>query len=203
MDTKIALSAKELELVCNADWILTKHALIQKVYGLFGEVLLVNENFLKADKDNLPAEVFINPPKISRGENYKLLPYVMLDYPRYFNKEDTIAIRTFFWWGNFFSVNLQLSGRFKTNAAERLHQNFEWLAQNGYYTCVNEEPWEHHFDENNFVPLNTIGKNDFWAMLQRKPFIKLSKKIPLQQWQDAPVFMVKTFEELAGLISNH
>jgi hypothetical protein len=203
MDTKIILSAKELELVCNTDWILTKHALIQKVYGLFGEVQQANEKLLSENKDQFPPEVFINSPKISKGENYKLLPYVMLDYPRYFSKDDAIAIRTFFWWGNFFSVSLQLSGSFKTNAAETLHQNFEWLQQKEYWICVNDEPWQHHFNDDNFVLLQTINREQFWAILQRKSFVKLSKKMPLQQWQDAPVFIMKTFEELAGLISKH
>jgi hypothetical protein len=37
--TKIALSEKELQLVCDTDWILTKHSIIQKVYALFGETV--------------------------------------------------------------------------------------------------------------------------------------------------------------------
>jgi hypothetical protein len=32
--TKINLSAKELELVCNKEWILTKQVIIEKVYEL-------------------------------------------------------------------------------------------------------------------------------------------------------------------------
>ena len=202
MDTKIALSAKELELVCNTNWILTKHALIQKVYSMFGEVLQANEKVMDDNKSRFPEEIFVNSPKISKGENYQLLPYVMLDYPRYFNKDEALAIRTFFWWGNFFSVNLHLSGNCKANAIEKLHQNFEWLQQNDYHICINEEPWEHHFDENNFIPIHSISKKDFWAILQRKLFVKLSKKIALQQWEEAPMFMKITFEELAGLISN-
>ena len=38
MQTKVTLSPKELELVNNAGWILTKNAVIQKVYLLFGEL---------------------------------------------------------------------------------------------------------------------------------------------------------------------
>ena len=95
MDTKIALSDKELEMVCNTDWILTKHAIIQKVYKLFGEMLPLFEKTVNENKKYLPAEVFINSPKISKGENYKLLPYVMLDYPRYFGNSRRIKASYF------------------------------------------------------------------------------------------------------------
>ena len=202
MDTKIALSDKELEMVCNTDWILTKHAIIQKVYKLFGEMLPLFEKTVNENKKYLPAEVFINSPKISKGENYKLLPYVMLDYPRYFGKDETVAIRTFFWWGNFFSVSLQLSGSCKTNALEVLHQNFEWLQQNEYCICINDNPWEHHFDTNNFAHINTIDKNKFTEILLRNRVVKIAKNIPLNKWQDAPEFILKVFSELAGLLKN-
>lgn len=200
MNTKIALSDKELELVCNAGWILTKHAVIQKVYDLFGEIAQQQNEILRLHRDHLPAVVFTNPPKISRGENYRLLPYVMLDYPRYFAKEETAAIRTFFWWGNFFSVSIQVAGIVKEKLQPLWFRKFEWLQSMGYYVCVHDEPWEHHFDTGNFVPLNAVEKDDFCRILQEKSFIKLSKKIPLQRWQDAPVFIRETFEEMTGLL---
>jgi len=37
-DAKVHLSAEEFELVKNAEWILTKNGIIQKVYDLFGLV---------------------------------------------------------------------------------------------------------------------------------------------------------------------
>ena len=52
-------------------------------------------------------------PKISKGENYRGLPYVMLDYPRLFGREEVLAIRTFFWWGHGFSVTLHLKGGYR------------------------------------------------------------------------------------------
>ena len=111
--TKIALSAKELELVCNKEWILTKHAIVQKVITLFGRALEDMQQQVEQRIHGLPAAVNGQSPKISKGENFQSLPYVMLDYPRYFHKENTLAIRTFFWWGNFFSVTLHLSGEHK------------------------------------------------------------------------------------------
>jgi len=199
---KIILSDKELELVCNTDWILTKHAIIQKVYELFGEVLPELENVFLDNKDRLPAEVFATPAKISKGENYRLLPYVVLDYPRCFGKEDTLAIRSFFWWGNFFSVSLQLSGCYLKQATALLEKRFEWLQQQGYWVCIQQEPWDHHFEADNFIPLRTVTKPQFSEMLLQKPFIKLAKKIPLNQWNEVSLFITECFEEMAGLLAG-
>ncbi len=200
-NTKIALSAKELDLVCNTEWILTKHSIIQKVYDLFGTALPAMEMELEKNKKHLVKEVFINGAKISKGENYKQLPYVMLDYPRYFTKDDTIAIRTFFWWGNFFSVNLQLSGSFKEQYLLCIKNKFEMLQQNNYYLCVGDHPWEQHFDKGNFVAVCSITKNEFEDILSEKPFVKIAKKIMMTQWEEVPAFIVSTFEELAGLLN--
>src|SRR5262245_61567301 len=107
---KVSLSAFEQQLVTDANWILTKNGIIEKVYLLFGNL---SEHYKQEPLlQQLPAEAVTASPKIARGENYEGLPYVMLDYPRCFGKEDTLAIRTFFWWGHFFSITLQLKGKY-------------------------------------------------------------------------------------------
>ena len=81
---KLSLSADELELVCNKDWILQKKIVIDKVYFLMGELSQKMQQHIAYNKSMLPSIVAESSPKISRGENYRGLPYVMLDYPRYF-----------------------------------------------------------------------------------------------------------------------
>ena len=108
--TKIRLSAKEMELVTNADWILTKNGIIDKGKTLFGELQEELIAHLKTISSLLPVDVTRIPPKISKGENYNGLPYLILDYPRIFDKQNIFAIRTLFWWGNFFSITLHLGG---------------------------------------------------------------------------------------------
>ena len=85
---KIQLSAEELSLVQNAGWLLTKNTIIEKVYALFGDIAHLSLSRFSGMRDNLNAnpaillsEVLIPSPKISRGENYGGLPWVMLDYP--------------------------------------------------------------------------------------------------------------------------
>src|ERR1700722_15897376 len=97
---KVRLSAEEMRLVTDPAWILTKNSVMGKVVAMFAE--LSGEIRGGHEKE----------PKISRGENYKGLPWVMLDYPRVFGREDVYAIRLFFLWGYAFSVTLHLKGEY-------------------------------------------------------------------------------------------
>ena len=118
-DTKITLSAKELDLVCNIDWILTKQAIIQKVYALFGMEAAKMQQIITAAVPSLAGIIDLSGPKITKGENYEKLPYVILDCPRVFQKENTLAMRTMFWWGNFFSTTLSIkSSKFITKKSK-------------------------------------------------------------------------------------
>lgn len=197
--TKITLSAKELNLVCNADFILTKQAIIKKVYQLMGELSENWQQQLSQFQKLLPPEMFLNSPKISKGENYRDLPYVILDYPRCFGKEDTLAIRLFFWWGNFFSISIHLSGYYQSLAVPFLVKNFVLLQKNEYSICNNETPWEHHFLDDNFTCLKRISLEKFTAILTEKPFIKIAKKIPLNEWEKVAAFMEQSFADLIML----
>ncbi|MBK8087192.1 MAG: hypothetical protein IPK31_04125 [Chitinophagaceae bacterium] len=89
----VSLSAFEKQLVTDASWILTKNNIIQKLFVLFGELSETWQS--NTVLQQLPSAINEIPPKISKGENYEGLPYVMLDYPRCFSKEDVFAIRTF------------------------------------------------------------------------------------------------------------
>src|SRR5215467_3803243 len=113
MDSKIQLSTFEMDLLNNSEWILTKNLVIKKAQRLLEEVQETNLRHVKEGSINFPKEVIGISPKISKGENYSGLPWLMLDFPRFFEKEKVFAIRTMFWWGNFFSTTLHLSGQYK------------------------------------------------------------------------------------------
>jgi hypothetical protein len=201
--TKINLSPYELELVCNKEWILTKHIIIEKVYRLFGALASSMQQRIRQYAVVLPDQATGDNPKISKGENYQYLPYVMLDYPRHFTKSTTLAIRTLFWWGNFFSINLHLSGECKEKALPALKANFAALRQKGYWLCIHVNPWQHHFEADNYVRLENYTADDFATILYREPFIKIAKRISLEQWESAPVFLEHHFNEMIMLLQTN
>lgn len=198
---KVTLSPKERELVTDASFILTKNAIIGKVYDLFGQL---SENYREIYQEsafstlNLPGFAY---PKIARGEQYLGLPWVMLDQPRHFSKEDTLAIRSFFWWGNFCSITLQLSGisqqKFASHIASYFHNHPAAVGE--WWIGTGDDPWQHHFGEDNYMPLQA----DNIPLLASMPHCKLAKKIPLTEWGSFPEFYQTAYRELMNMLAGN
>ena len=182
--SKLQLSAEESAMVKDSHWLLTKNSIIQKAYMLFGEIAAVLQERLQ-NSSVMPAVLHHSPPKIARGENYHGLPYVMLDYPRLFDKEETFAFRTMFWWGNFISVTWHLKGSHALTNRRNIINNFDLLAASGFQVCISEDEWRHDFEPDNYKSLKEIGVAELPAILDRLPFTKLAAKIPLDEWNTA------------------
>ena len=195
---KVTLSPNELELVNNAGWILTKNAIIGKVYTLFGQLSEAYGAELVKHPSLAMEGIDLRSPKISKGEQYEGLPWVILDHPRYFTAKDTFAIRSFFWWGKFCSITLQLSGSCQEKYAATLQQYFDKNPRNGWYIGTGNDPWQHHFEENNYRPLTEWQGDPFLQL----PFIKLAKKIPLTDWEQLPVFFEEGFREIMQMLGS-
>ncbi len=199
-NSKLILSDEELQLVNNSNWILTKRIIIDKVYRLFGT--LAGHIKISMENSGLPEQVKRSTAKISKGENYLQLPYVMLDHPRCFDARDVFAIRTMFWWGNFFSITLQLSGKYKDMFAEHIHANVEILMQHDFYICINEDQWHHHFEENNYREVKQLSSQELEQLILQGPFIKLAVKFPLQQWSCIDDLLKGTVDDIMKLLKT-
>lgn len=197
---KLTLSAEELRLVSDAGWILTKHAVIDKLYEMFGQLSEQYKFIIGAS--GLPEDVIRYAARISKGENYRRLPYVVLDYPRSFTGQDVFAIRTMFWWGNFFSITLQLSGTYKKRYHQLLADNFIRLKNNGFYVCVNNDPWQHHFGEDYYLPVSGFSQEGFEEAMMEKSFVKLAKKYSLNDWERIPLLCEADFRVIVEMLGN-
>src|SRR5690349_18207930 len=109
--SKIHLSSAEAELMKNAAVLLTKNSVLEKIRQLLARVQEEQQAF--AASHGLHSDPFDISPKISRGENYLGLPYIILDYPRKSGGDGICFIRTMFWWGHFFSSTLHVSGSYR------------------------------------------------------------------------------------------
>ncbi|MCW3081597.1 hypothetical protein [Segetibacter sp.] len=190
-----SLSEYEMKLVQDADLLLTKNKIIQKVYEVFGKL----SEFYKqsSSNKNLPVVNAISA-KISRGENYKGLPYVILDYPRHFGKVDVFAVRTFFWWGNFFSITLHLSGQYKSDYIAAVKSAMNQNLFEGWFVSCGDDPWQHHFERDNYTPLQLEKGCDF----EGSSYLKLAKKIPLDKWDEVERFCESNFSFLMEVLGS-
>lgn len=198
----VKLSKNELLLIENAEVILTKNRIIGKAMDLFGILSDVFRESIKENGNYLPKEVITIAPKIYKGEQYLGLPYVMLDYPRCFIKDDFFAIRSLCWWGNFLSIQILISGKYKYPFGENILQYFieNEIKCKEWFISVHPDPWHHHFETTNYIAATTSNL----AELQAKPnsFIKLAKKIPLSEWERSLDFFTNNFNDLIINILN-
>ena len=183
-----------MSLVCDSGWILTKNGILKKVNALLASLQEPQE--LLVNQTQLP----VSTSKISRGENYRGLPYLVLDYPRVFNQSDVCAIRTFFWWGHFFSTTLHLSGSYQRRFADSIANQYQQAIVNELWIGVGADPWQYHLERDNYVPVDGVTEEFFVKQVKEHMFLKLSAVTPLTAWENAPDKLLKDFSCLIGLM---
>jgi hypothetical protein len=196
--TNLRLSPTEMDLVTDREWILTKNGIMSKVQLLLAQVSSEQQEHLKQMQAYFPSEIITSTPKISKGENYNGLPYMILDYPRVFDKENIFTIRSLFWWGNFFSITLQLSGTYKQLFTEKIIKSLNYWKENGFSYCINTDPWRHDFDPDNYKAPHP----GFEVYLSKQPFIKLAKIFSINDWEKIPASLLEGFRQILLGITN-
>ena len=205
----LQLSPEEIRLVTEPGWILTKNSIIKKVVGLFAGLSEEYRAILSSEPS----------PKISKGENYQGLPYVMLDYPRLFGRENVLAIRTFFWWGHSFSVTVHLKGTYREQYLPALQQRWAELAAAGFHVGISEDEWRHEHVPETYWPivsaedltgsaegLTGVAKDivglsgDSAGPVAAPGFLKLSAACGLDRWEEAHEVLLGLFRVLVDVL---
>lgn len=191
---KIHFSEAESKLMKNAEIILTKNVVLEKVKSLLEDVQREQAHFVQATGSaNL---LFSIPGKISKGENYRGLPYKVLDFPRLFGQEDIFAIRLLFWWGHYFSATLHLSGRYKSESLSSIIQNLPLLAEKGYYLGIHPDPWLHHIEPDTYRLLSELDKEQFLSLSSSLPHLKLAVSFSLEDVIAEPELLFESWKFL-------
>ena len=198
--SKIHLSSAEMELMQNAEVILTKNRILGKMKVLLEQIQEKQIDFI--NHNDISNEIFIVSPKISKGENYLGLPYLILDYPRQSSKNDFFFIRTMFWWGNFFSCTLHLANNSKETFGKKIKDSYFQLRN--YYISINEDQWVHHLQESDYQKIDSMIKEQFEESCENFNHIKIAGRHSLNEWEKAPLELFenwKFFLSVCRLIS--
>lgn len=196
---KIQLSEEELELMQNSHWILTKNRVIEKIsHGLheLGNRLSME---LISSEARLPPEFFHQSFKVSRGEKYKGLPYLVLDFPRLFGKNDILAVRILFWWGNYYSVTLHCRGKYCDAVKKKLALPAMEDIENTLLVSYSGDEWNHDLDSLGYFPWRSI--NGYLPAIQNAEFIKLSLKTRLAQWDEVEEILYAYYQRLLTFVT--
>jgi hypothetical protein len=175
---------KDLHILEDTDFLLAKSSILKKIYNLLEKTKTRLIKIVEESDFSFPEGTDIVMGKISRGENYKNLPYMVIDYPTLFTNENSFAFRTMFWWGNFFSSTLQLEGRSLNEYRKIIGNNIDKLLDKNIFIGVGETPWEYHYNEDNYLILT----KDHIKIINNCNFLKLSKNISLSDWERLPAF---------------
>ena len=119
----------------------------------------------------------------------------MLDYPRLFGREDTLAIRTFFWWGHSFSVTLHLKGTYRDRYLPVLQQRWADLAAAGFQVGISEDEWRHEHTPETYRPIVSAEE-----LSTPSSFLKLSGACGLDRWQEADKVLLGLFRVLVDVL---
>lgn len=198
-DTKLGLSREEAEIIGDTSFYLLKHSASEKIMEVYGEIeRAMKEKIIRYNPD--VKNLNISSGKIFRGENYRLYPYIMLDYPRLFNVNSVFAFRTMFWWGHEFSFTMHLQGEALNQYRKIIRNNIKLLLKKDVFICVNDTPWQYHFDKENYLLLEDAG--DKLEELVDRPFIKLSRKTGAGEYEKMYGKCMETFELFLGMLKE-
>ncbi len=190
------LTEKELLILQDTDFLLTKATVLEKINELLGQTREKLKRCVENSNFSFPDETYLLNGKISKGENYKNLPYMVLDYPTLFSKKSTFAYRIMFWWGNFFSTTLHLEGIALNYYRNSIIKNLNKLLEKDIYIGIGNTPWQYHYEKDNYIPLTEDHKN----FINNCNFLKLSKKIELIKWSGIPEFSTNFFELILSVL---
>ena len=193
-------SDQEQAYLSDTAFLLAKSEITDKI----GKLLASLENVLVEEAQpylsSFPEGTLAKAGKISKGEKYRGLPYMVLDYPRLFTEKSVFAFRNMFWWGHFFSTTLHLQGEVLDGLRAPLLKSATSLSDASWYIGVGESPWEYHYGPDNYKRCHDLDAATLRHIIEEAPFIKLSKHLPLNQWQGFAAYSQSLFLDLMGLL---
>jgi hypothetical protein len=177
-NTAIKLTNDEWEVLNDTSFFVHKRAVFSKfdlLFHRFGEIM---QKGLKSNV--LPVDKYIanKRGRLSRGENYLGLPYMVFDYPRIGGNDELFTFRSMLWWGKYFSFNLVIAGKMLEEmlpCIEYKKSYREILINRG------ENLWNHDLQSADYVRLDekVLGE-----VLERKKFLRLGYALPLERWTE-------------------
>lgn len=184
------ITSEDISLFHNADLLLHKRSALEKVAGILSQSGKSLQAFIRDSYPLVHSSAGLLSPKVSRGENYRGLPYIVLDYPRHFAGDDTFSFRTVFLWGKYVVVSLHIGANW-----------FQDLNASPFeaYFATDDEPWNHYLEEgfDFFAPQNfDVVK----AHLIQAGFIRVARKIDFQALSGFPTAISNHFVDLAKLV---
>lgn len=172
------LTKHELSIISDADFMRTKQLLIKNISSYFkqiGEQLLTK---YYADSGLTH--------KITRGENYLDMPYVVLDVPQLKPNNISRKLRIMAWWGHYVSLQYFIDAN-----AKNLKHAMQLPAQN-YKILTSQNLFNNQLESADFAKPNQLHEQSFNNM----QYTKIASIIPLTNLQNMEMDIENFMTEL-------
>ncbi len=184
----------ERKALHNKDFFYIKASATKKIDILLAGVRDEIKSEIKKKKLLFPEEADASAGKIFKGENYAGLPYMVLDFPKYFTKESVFSFRTMCWWGNFFSFTLHLQGKALEERRNLMITNGNAFRKKNIFICINSTPWNYQYNSTNYQLIDKFPEEKIKHLFSSKEFVKLSRKTGLNEYRNLPRFCRESFQ---------
>jgi hypothetical protein len=136
--------------------------------------------------------------KTTRGNNFLGYPWTIIDFPRKFENDGFMALRTLCLRGHCFSITLHLSGETLKQYSERLTERANEIPEE-YYVSMNADEWMHIIDEKNYRTANDL-RSHFKEEIVKSSYLKIARKIPFEEAETLPQKAAETAFLLFNLL---
>lgn len=199
MPDQLFFDNDETQFMFDAQLFERKRRVNQKIFELFEIIRLRLKDSSLHKQFPFPEGTDYHTGKISQGENYLGYPWVMLDFPRGFNKNAIFAFRTMFWYGHYFSAHIVIAGDglsgVLSNVAEKLRQTPDAVQ----FSCY-EDAWCHDINKSTYNQANQLSPEAIKLHAARHGYIKLSIKTTETDTENLATAVVAHYETMLQLL---
>lgn len=193
------LEKRDLEILEDQEFLKAKKRIIEDITSILQKSEQVLKTFIRSHGFAFPDRTFARAGKISKGENYQDLPYLILDFPRKFSKPSTFAYRTMVWWGNEISFTMHLGGDVLELYYPTIINSLDQLKN--YYLSIHESPWEYHYGTDNYRKISSLTFDQIHTILNEKDFVKISIPHPLKDIKKVPELALEHFKNYLSILN--
>ncbi|MFN4124090.1 MAG: hypothetical protein ACK4GL_12400 [Flavobacteriales bacterium] len=157
-----ALDDDARAFMSNPEPIRLKKAITQHIEQAFYALANEIESKFPNEALKIDAAWSVRTAKISKGENYQDMPYVVLDYPFLMHQKDLLLFRTMFWWGHYFSLNLLIKGESFHHPVQALIQQLQKSPEPDVYILTSDNFWQNDISGLDFSSCNAKAAQYSW-----------------------------------------
>lgn len=85
---------------------------------------------------------------------------------------------------------------------EQIRKKLPVLQQDNYFICVNEDEWQHHYADDNYIAAAEVDEEKMAQITRQSSFIKLSLQFSLLKWDEMPLLLENAFSSILKLLKD-